>query len=64
LGQRICQIDGVGHRITGDRRGQNNRRGRGQGLGWCLQSAANLSLFSRSATLMLAYPFASLVGLA
>jgi transposase InsO family protein len=32
--KKLGRIDGVGHRITGDRRGQSNRRGRGQGLGW------------------------------
>ena len=30
----LGRIDGVGHRITGDRRGQRNRRSRGEGLGW------------------------------
>jgi transposase InsO family protein len=32
--KKLGRIDGVGHRITGDRRGQSNRRGRRQGLGW------------------------------
>ena len=32
--KKLGRIDGVGHRITGDRRGQSNRRSRGQGLGW------------------------------
>ncbi len=32
--KKLGCIDGVGHRIPGDRRGQSNRRGRGQGLGW------------------------------
>jgi transposase InsO family protein len=32
--KKLGRIDGVGHRITGDRRGQSNRRGRGEGLGW------------------------------
>ena len=32
--KKLGRIDGVGHRITGDRRGQSHRRGRGQGLGW------------------------------
>jgi hypothetical protein len=27
--KKLCRIDGVGHRITGDRRGQSNRRGPG-----------------------------------
>ena len=32
--KKLCRIDGVGHRITGDRKGQSNRRTRGEGLGW------------------------------
>jgi transposase InsO family protein len=32
--KKLGKIDGIGHRITGDRRGQSNRRARGQGLGW------------------------------
>jgi transposase InsO family protein len=32
--KKLGRIDGVGHRITGDRNGQSNRRARGQGLGW------------------------------
>lgn len=32
--KKLGRIDGVGHRITGDRRGQSSRRSRGQGLGW------------------------------
>ena len=32
--KRLGRIDGIGHRITGDRRGQSNRRARGEGLGW------------------------------
>jgi transposase InsO family protein len=32
--KKLGKIDGIGHRITGDRRGQSNRRSRGQGLGW------------------------------
>ncbi len=32
--KKLGRIDGIGHRITGDRRGQSNRRGRGAGLGW------------------------------
>jgi transposase InsO family protein len=32
--KKLGRIDGIGHRITGDRRGQSNRRGRGEGLGW------------------------------
>jgi transposase InsO family protein len=32
--KKLGRIDGIGHRITGDRRGQSNPRGRGEGLGW------------------------------
>jgi hypothetical protein len=32
--KKLSRIDGIGHRISGDRRGQSNRRSRGQGLGW------------------------------
>jgi transposase InsO family protein len=32
--KKLGRIDGIGHRITGDRRGQSNRRSRGKGLGW------------------------------
>jgi transposase InsO family protein len=32
--KKLGRIDGVGHRITGERRGQSNRRAKGQGLGW------------------------------
>jgi transposase InsO family protein len=32
--KKLGRIDGIGHRITGDRSGQSNRRSRGQGLGW------------------------------
>ena len=32
--KKLGGIDGIGHRITGDRRGQSSRRGRGEGLGW------------------------------
>lgn len=31
--KKLGRIDGVGHRITGDRRGQSSRRARGEGLG-------------------------------
>jgi transposase InsO family protein len=30
----LGRIDGIGHRITGDRHGQSNRRSRSEGLGW------------------------------
>jgi transposase InsO family protein len=32
--KKLGRIDGIGHRITGDRSGQSNRRSRGEGLGW------------------------------
>ncbi len=32
--KKLGRIDGIGHRITGDRTRQSNRRGRGEGLGW------------------------------
>src|SRR5580698_2471581 len=32
--KKLGRIDGIGHRITSDRRGQSNRRARGEGLGW------------------------------
>jgi Bacterial regulatory proteins, lacI family len=32
--KKLGRIDGVGHRITGDRTGQSNRRARGEGVGW------------------------------
>ena len=32
--KKLGRIDGVGHRITGDRSGQSNRRAVGRGLGW------------------------------
>ena len=32
--KKLGRIDGIGHRITGDRRGQSNRRARGEGIGW------------------------------
>jgi transposase InsO family protein/DNA-binding transcriptional regulator YiaG len=32
--KKLGRINGVGHRITGDRRGQSNLRARGQGPGW------------------------------
>ena len=32
--KKLGRIEGIGHRITGDRRGQSNRRTRGQGVGW------------------------------
>jgi len=46
--KKLGRIDGVGHRITGDRKGQSNRRGRGQGLGWeyvhvCVDGASRIA---------------------
>jgi transposase InsO family protein len=32
--KKLGRIDGVGHRITGDRSGQSNLRARGKGSGW------------------------------
>jgi transposase InsO family protein len=32
--KKLGRIDGIGHRITGDRTGQSRRRSRGEGLGW------------------------------
>ncbi|RST79290.1 IS481 family transposase, partial [Aquibium carbonis] len=32
--KKLGRIEGIGHRITGDRRGQSNRRACGKGLGW------------------------------
>jgi transposase InsO family protein len=46
--KKLGRIDGIGHRITGDRRGQSNRRGRGRGLGWqfahvCVDDASRIA---------------------
>ena len=46
--KKLGRIDGIGHRITGDRRGQSNRRARGEGLGWefvhvCIDDASRLA---------------------
>ena len=32
--KKLGRIDGIGHRITGDRSGQSNKRSRGEGSGW------------------------------
>jgi transposase InsO family protein len=32
--KKLGRIDGIGHRITGNRTGQSNRRSRGEGPGW------------------------------
>jgi transposase InsO family protein len=46
--KKLGRIDGIGHRITGDRRGQSNRRSRGEGLGWefvhvCIDDASRIA---------------------
>jgi transposase InsO family protein len=46
--KKLGRIDGVGHRITGDRTGQSNRRARGEGLGWefvhvCIDDASRVA---------------------
>ena len=46
--KKLGRIDGIGHRITGDRRGQSRRRARGQGLGWefahvCIDDASRIA---------------------
>jgi len=46
--KKLGRIDGVGHRITGDRTRQSSRRGRRQGLGWefahvCIDDASRLA---------------------
>jgi len=46
--KKLGRIDGIGHRITGDRRGQSSRRSRGQGLGWefvhvCIDDASRIA---------------------
>jgi transposase InsO family protein len=46
--KKLGKIDGIGHRITGDRRGQSLRRGRGEGLGWefvhvCIDDASRVA---------------------
>jgi transposase InsO family protein len=46
--KKLGRIDGIGHRITGDRHGQSNRRGRSQGLGWefvhvCIDDASRIA---------------------
>src|SRR6516164_8695995 len=46
--KKLGRIGGIGHRITGDRRGQSNRRARGEGLGWeyvhvCIDDASRLA---------------------
>jgi transposase InsO family protein len=46
--KKLGRIDGIGHRITGDRKGQSNRRARGEGLGWefvhvCIDDASRVA---------------------
>jgi transposase InsO family protein len=46
--KKLGRIEGVGHRITGDRRGQSNPRGRRRGLGWefvhvCIDDASRVA---------------------
>jgi transposase InsO family protein len=46
--KKLGRIDGIGHRITGDRTGQSNRRARGEGLGWeyvhvCIDDASRIA---------------------
>jgi transposase InsO family protein len=46
--KKLGRIDGIGHRITGDRTCQSSRRGRGEGLGWefvhvCIDDASRLA---------------------
>ena len=46
--KKLGRIDGVGHRITGDRRGQSTARSRGKGLGWeyvhvCIDDASRIA---------------------
>jgi len=47
--KKLGRIDGIGHRITGERRGQSNRRARGEGLGWefvhvCIDDASRIAI--------------------
>jgi transposase InsO family protein len=46
--KKLGKIDGIGHRITGDRTRQSNRRGRGEGIGWefvhvCIDDASRIA---------------------
>jgi transposase InsO family protein len=46
--KKLGKIDGVGHRITGDRTGQSNKRSRGEGPGWeyvhvCIDDASRIA---------------------
>jgi transposase InsO family protein len=46
--KKLGRFHQVGHRITGDRRGQSNARGRGEGAGWefvhvCIDDASRIA---------------------
>jgi transposase InsO family protein len=46
--KKLGRFDRVGHRITGDRRGQSNARGQGKGAGWehvhvCVDDASRIA---------------------
>jgi len=46
--KKLGRFDRVGHRITGDRRGQSNARARGEGAGWefvhvCIDDASRIA---------------------
>ena len=46
--KKLGRFEQIGHRITGDRRGQSNRRARGEGLGWefvhvCIDDASRVA---------------------
>jgi hypothetical protein len=47
--KKLGRIDGVGHRITGDRKGQSNRRGRGEG--WDGNTSTSASTAPRASPL-------------
>jgi transposase len=42
--KKLGGFEQVGHRITGDRRGQSNRRARGEGSGWNWSTSASMTL--------------------
>ena len=46
--KKLGRFEQIGHRITGDRRGQSNRRARGEGSGWefvhiCIDDASRVA---------------------